>query len=238
MKSVVIWHEAIDDGSIEGKAVLCENVVFENDALPCKLTHTRTGVWMSALRVMEYSTLQDGKCGTLMIGDTAHVPFNERVWTQSAPSGLTTFTVYKNPLMVIRTDEYMHVCIMCGQSIVVGQVRAYYNDTLKVLVDKIKRRFISSGTDVEDYRFSTVDYASSVSVRYMKFMPDRTTFGSAFGNAKTGVLYAYWRHEDKPVPRKLVDKKREIADKKREVNVKKMYVSQYFDEPEYSDETT
>ena len=123
-----------------------------------------------------------------MIGDTTQVPLNETVWTQSAPSGRLTFSVYQNHMMVIQIDEYMHVCIMCGQSILVSQVHTYYTDTLKVLVNNIKRVFKLSGMDVEDYRFSRVDYVSTVTVRYMNFLTDRTTFGSVFGNSKTGVL--------------------------------------------------
>ena len=54
---------------------------------------------------------------------------------------------------------------MCGQSILVSQVHTYYTDTLKVLVNNIKRVFKLSGMDVEDYRFSRVDYVSTVTVR-------------------------------------------------------------------------
>ena len=114
---------------------------------------------------------------------------------------------------------------------------------------------------VADYRFSTVDYASTVPVRDRKFLSDRTTFESAFGDAKFGVLYAYWRHEDKTEPtRRLTDTKRkivylaepeyfdaaqvggkepknhEMTDKKREANTNEIWVSQYFDESDHVDE--
>ena len=48
-----------------------------------------------------------------MIGDTTQVPLNETVWTQSAPSGRLTFSVYQNHMMVIQTDEYVCMCALC-----------------------------------------------------------------------------------------------------------------------------
>jgi hypothetical protein len=36
----------------------------------------------------------------------------------------------------------------------------------------------------------------------MKFLTKTHTFQHAFGDAKDVVLYAYWRHKDKPAPKR------------------------------------
>jgi hypothetical protein len=194
MPGFVVWH----DGFGKHKGFFSEKGVFVDETFEFKLIHSFSYVEIVALRVMEYSTVKDNEYKTLMIGDTAKLPFNQTVQTRSAPSGCMSgcmaFTVYSNPVMLFRTDPHMYVCINLGQSIFVSQVKAHYTDTLRVWVNTVKRIFKKSGMDVEDYKFSEFDYVSTVPVRDMEFMPDRTTFESVFGDAKKGVLYAYWRH--------------------------------------------
>jgi hypothetical protein len=203
-----MWH----DGFRNRKGFFSEKGVFVHEAFEFKLIHSFSYVEIVALRVMEYSTVEDDEFKTLMIGGTAKLPFGKTVLTRSAPSGyMPAFTVYSHHMMLVRIDRRMHVCIKLGQSIFVSQVEAHYTDTLRVWVNTVKRVFKENGMDVEDYKFSEFDYASTVSVRYMEFLSDRTTFESVFGKAEKGVLYAYWRHEDKAEPpRRLVRKARKI----------------------------
>ena len=208
MPGCVVWEE----GFRKHKGFFSEKGVFEDEAFQFQLIHSFSHVEIVALRVMEYSTVEDNEFKTLMIGETAQLPFNQKVLTKYAPSGyMPAFTVYSHHMMLVRTDRHMHVCIKLGQSIFVGQVKAYYTDTLRVWVNTVKRVFKKSGMHVEDYKFSQFDYESTVPVRDMEFLHDRTTFESVFGEAKKGVLYAYWRHEDKAEPpRRLVRKARQI----------------------------
>jgi hypothetical protein len=209
-KSVVVWNKSTGDGFVADKAVLSAYVVFENGAFPCSLLHTEFWVQITAKCEMKYGTLKDNKYVTLRIGETAYISFNETVQTKSVSTDMN-FTVFRNQCNIIRTDKHMHMRVICGQEVRVSKMRAYKADTLNVFRDNIERTFKSGGRDVEDYRFSKFDYASTVSVRDRKFLPDRTTLESAFGNAETGVLYAYWRHEDKAEPpRRLAGKKRKI----------------------------
>lgn len=205
---MVVWYESTGDGFVPGKEVLSEYVEFKNNAFPCSLLHTAFWVQMTANREMKYFTLKDNEYKTLMIGETAHVPFNETVQTKWVPSeklallDSMNFTVYRSEGKVIPV-KYMHVRV-CGLPRRISRVKAYYKDTLKLWVDTVKRGF-------KDYRFSKFDYAPTVHVRDRKFLSDRTTFESVFGDANFGVLYAYWRHEDKPEPpRRLAGKKRKI----------------------------
>ncbi len=199
MPGFVVWQ----NGFRKHKGFFSEKGIFEHEDFPCKMIHTFGGVVIKALRVMEYSVYnaEYKEYKTLQIGEEANVLYYETVFTQSAPSGCAPpFTVYGSPVMLFRTDPHMHVCIKLGQSIFVSQVKAHYTDTLRFWVNTVKRVFKNSGMDVEDYKFSEFDYASTVPVRDMEFMPDRTTFESVFGKAKNGVLYAYWRHADKTEP--------------------------------------
>jgi hypothetical protein len=234
MPGFVVWH----DGFRTHEGFFSEKGVFVHEAFEFKLIHSFYYVEIHALRVMEYSTVKDNEYKTLMIGDTAKLPFNEMVQTRSALSGcMPAFTVYAHPLMVVRTDPYMLVSVEYRNEIVISRVKAYYADQLDVWVDTVERVFKNSSMGVvADYKFSTVDYASTVPMRDRKFLSNRTTFESVFGKAKNGVLYAYWRHEDKAEPtRRLTGKKRKVVYLE-EPQCNEIYVSYYFDEPEDPDE--
>jgi len=137
-----------------------------------------------------YKVLKINTTVRILLGKTVHVP--------STPS----FTVKWKP--VVYKNRRVRLAVRYNCETVVSRANVDVTTRMDKWLDgKLGRVFQNSGLGApSNYKFATVEYGKTTPASEMKFLTKTHTFQHAFGDAKDVVLYAYWRHKDKPAPKR------------------------------------